>query len=1118
MANIVHTDRITSKNAAINVDVIEQYATIFDIDVMPLEGQITKRQAIALLSGTTAVNSTVAGLRSTPKAYANVLYQTTDFGGGQWYYDDTDTTSVDNTGTILLSAFGGRFKRIYTGNINIVWFGAVGDGATDNADVFINTGIYAASINKDIYIPAGTFNIKKQIRTYCGLYGVPRKTKINIDPLFDFTSAGSIDGRKYTCIINNFFRGDVDSFVQNNIYYDGIDFVYNCLKVGDPLAPSVLGIANVNRGGINNCSVTVPVNNPNGDPIAGVLPSDPTKYYGSVTGIDIWACVSNFKVTNTYVDIQNKSRAGGAIWIRNITNFPAVPLNDTQNIVIDNCKITSASGDEPLAVYGVKGVTRDIIIRNTKVTALLGNYTHNVLVSAFPEDNGSAGNTSAVKNIQFIDCTFIDDYFINHVLRIGQSGADSSFICDDVSVKGCSFYAKQSNLATSITPNIVSYIARNIKCIGNNVTIEDCHLYGSFISPAVVLDFGISGFDSANNNYIQGSGSTGAVGFAIDSCVQASNNYVDGTASGIQNTEVVIGNKINVVVRGVSCQRNTQQYSIKNNNIALSGTTGNNQCGVYIQATGAYTIAAEIIGNVIDVGTFFANVAIRRDMDGGSVRVINNKIIGNSGAFTIISRKFSNLSLSEPVTEMRGNSWFGKLDDIRAIPYMDLNHSQASPIGAITRNTVQTSNIGGWTKQIDTNPSVSTDWIPFYRVQGATTTAPITAGRALTALDNTLLINAGSGSLTFTATPATIVNTLINLKRIDTISANTLTLNATAGYINSPGTTSITIAVNQNVLIQSDGTNIYTLSNSSGISNPLTTQGDIFVGGSSGTPSRLADVATGNVLKSGGAGALPTYGKVTSNEIDSTVTANPMTTTGDIITGISSGTPSRLPIGAASQVLTVVSGAPAWATPSSGFVNPMTTQNDIIYGGSGGAATRLGIGTTGQVLTSNGSSTAPSWQTPSGGSGSVSRLQSFYNTVIVGASVADIYSYTVPGNSLVANGGYLDVSFDGVMLAGATYQFELFFGGNSIFSQPSGATTGVLPGDRIAIHLKIYKSGTSTAYIAGSVAYGEGASSFKRIYGSLTGLDFTAGNIMKIAGAGTSSSFTMTGGDIVAYQ
>lgn len=275
---------------------------------------------------------------------------------------------------------------------------------------------------------------------------------------------------------------------------------------------------------------------------------------------------------------------------------------------------------------------------------------------------------------------------------------------------------------------------------------------------------------------------------------------------------------------------------------------------------------------------------------------------------------------------------------------------------------------------------------------------------------------------------------------------------------------------------------------------------------------------------------------------------NPMTSTGDIITSASGGTPSRLGIGSSGQVLTVSGGVPTWAPSGVGTVTNVSSANSDIAVATGSSTPVLTLNNVNGVtksyydptssiqtqlngkqgsltLTTTGSSGAatligntlniPNYASSTG---TVSRLQSFYNSVVVGTSVADIYSYTVPGNSLVNNGGYLDVSFDGVMLAGATYQFELFFAGNSIFSQASGATTGVLPGDRIAIHFKIYKTGTSTAYIVGSVAYGEGASTFKRIFGGLTGLDFTTGNILKIAGAGTLGSFSMSGGDIIAYQ
>lgn len=53
--------------------------------------------------------------------------------------------------------------------------------------------------------------------------------------------------------------------------------------------------------------------------------------------------------------------------------------------------------------------------------------------------------------------------------------------------------------------------------------------------------------------------------------------------------------------------------------------------------------------------------------------------------------------------------------------------------------------------------------------------------------------------------------------------------------------------------------------------NPMTAVGDIVIGGTSGLETRLADIATGNVLKAGGVGVAPAYGKVTSADIDATV-------------------------------------------------------------------------------------------------------------------------------------------------------------------------------------------------------------------------------------------------------
>ena len=57
------------------------------------------------------------------------------------------------------------------------------------------------------------------------------------------------------------------------------------------------------------------------------------------------------------------------------------------------------------------------------------------------------------------------------------------------------------------------------------------------------------------------------------------------------------------------------------------------------------------------------------------------------------------------------------------------------------------------------------------------------------------------------------------------------------------------------------------------------------------------------------------------------------------------------------------------ATNSQYTVNPMTTGGDIIFGGASGVQTRLANGTANQILQSNGTTLAPTWVTPGGGSG-----------------------------------------------------------------------------------------------------------------------------------------------------
>lgn len=74
---------------------------------------------------------TMGELRS-GKADSASLVQITDKGKtGVFKYDHTDITSVDDSSMVILAGVK-RYKRQYNGYINLKWFGATGDGTTDD--------------------------------------------------------------------------------------------------------------------------------------------------------------------------------------------------------------------------------------------------------------------------------------------------------------------------------------------------------------------------------------------------------------------------------------------------------------------------------------------------------------------------------------------------------------------------------------------------------------------------------------------------------------------------------------------------------------------------------------------------------------------------------------------------------------------------------------------------------------------------------------------------------------------------------------------------------------------------------------------------------------------------
>lgn len=89
------------------------------------------------LSRVNRVVDSIAALRALSKAtytraFVSGYYLPHDGGGGMYQYDSADTTTADNSGTVIVAADGGRWKLGQSTPISFKQFGAKFDGTTDD--------------------------------------------------------------------------------------------------------------------------------------------------------------------------------------------------------------------------------------------------------------------------------------------------------------------------------------------------------------------------------------------------------------------------------------------------------------------------------------------------------------------------------------------------------------------------------------------------------------------------------------------------------------------------------------------------------------------------------------------------------------------------------------------------------------------------------------------------------------------------------------------------------------------------------------------------------------------------------------------------------------------------
>lgn len=138
--------------------------------------------------------------------------------------------------------------------------------------------------------------------------------------------------------------------------------------------------------------------------------------------------------------------------------------------------------------------------------------------------------------------------------------------------------------------------------------------------------------------------------------------------------------------------------------------------------------------------------------------------------------------------------------------------------------------------------------------------------------------------------------------------------------------------------------------------NPMTTAADIVVGGASGTPTRLGIGTANQVLSVNGGATALVWANAASTSVDTDSSLQGDGTSGDVL-GLAAQTSAGTYVWAditVNSVGVVTVGAKG---------NPMTTAGDMVVATTGGSPVRLGLGTSNQVLTVNSAGTAVAWAT-----------------------------------------------------------------------------------------------------------------------------------------------------------
>jgi hypothetical protein len=185
-----------------------------------------------------------------------------EYSGLQGFFEwQPHSLAADNDGTVIRpkavqSMDKGRWHRVFDGAISVKWFGAKGDGTSDDGPA-IQNAIDAALTGGPVHFPEGTYVITSQL-VYTTHVSTPNTQVRGLVIVGDETDKTIFDNRVPLNAMLYAGEGDTDLVFQRGLRLEN----FGIITTTAPPGSSGVQISHQYNGMIRNCSIRGPVGMP----------------------------------------------------------------------------------------------------------------------------------------------------------------------------------------------------------------------------------------------------------------------------------------------------------------------------------------------------------------------------------------------------------------------------------------------------------------------------------------------------------------------------------------------------------------------------------------------------------------------------------------------------------------------------------------------------------------------------------------------------------------------------------------------------------------------------------------------------------------------------------------